>query len=154
MNNNNNHNAAERNAMKREFMPSDAEALEHVDASMNRNQAMRLLANIKSRDTHNELTKIVWADKQPCIVTTTRPSFKRHASNKNLSDGRAATDSYGRVASSWEAKRDQRDRRGYTLDETPTMQFKGSSNLPAEYYQDNEAIEAYVNTLKDNTYNG
>ena len=129
---------------------NDAEVLQYQDASDNRAQALRLLADIGARDTHNELSKIIWKDKQPTLVTTTRPNFATEG--MDLGDGGPATDATERVPSSWEAKRDRQLRRGYTLEETPVMQFKGSSNLPSEYYQDNEEIEAYIATLKDNTY--
>jgi len=133
--------------LNREFITTHLEGSEYTQEATKRSDAQRLLADVKSRDTHNELSKIVWKDKQPTLVTTTRPNFKVLADLKDLSDGGPATDATERVPSSWEAKRDAKDRRGFTLEETPTMAFKSSGQLPAHYYMDESALEAYIQSL-------
>jgi hypothetical protein len=133
--------------LNREFITTHAEGGEYTQEATNHSGAQRLLADLKSRDTHNELSKIVWKDRQPTLVTTTRPNFRVLADLEDLSDGGPATDSTERVPSSWEAKRDARDRRSFTLEETPVMAFKSSGQLPAHYYMDETALEAYVQSL-------
>jgi len=58
-----------------------------------------------------------------------------------------ATESHARQPATWEAKRDAKNRKTYTLEETQTMNFKTSGHLPAHYYMDESALEAYVESL-------
>ncbi len=73
--------------------------------------------------------KMVWADQQPTIV-------ERLLSDEFKTRGKDVT-------GNWAHLQESKNKRGYTLEETPTMSFKGSGNLPAHYYMpDAEELEA------------
>ncbi len=137
--------------MNNEFTPQDDEQAEDYQyTATNRANAMALLNKLKSRETDMS-SKIIWKDGQPTLIETTRSEFK--TPGLNLSTGTPATDqlsdntSFDRVPSLWEARLDARRRANYTLAETPTMAFKASGHLPAHYYMDESALEAYVESL-------
>ena len=124
----------------------DMEAVnEYHDYQDQRGQAIALLNKLKSRPV--QTSKVIWKDQQPTIVETTRLYYKTPGAD--LSDGSPATDTQDRVPSAWEAKLDKKRRRQYTLEETPTMQFASSGMLGPEYYVDEQALEAYINSLEN-----
>ena len=127
-----------------EFQTTDEDAQHYAVQQSNRNSAIALLNKLKSRPVHT--SKIIWKDQQPTIVETTRLHYK--TPGLDLSDGLPATDTQDRLPSSWEAKLDKKRRRQYTLEETPTMQFASSGMLGPEYYVDEDALEAYINSLE------
>ncbi len=129
---------------------NDTEVREYHDQSTNRQQALSLLKKLKAKGTTGKC--IAWLDGQPSLIETTRNNSKNVDSWTNngkrlMLHGQAASDTQVRVASEWEAKLERKRRSGYTLDETPTMAFKASGHLPAHYYMDESALEAYVESL-------
>jgi len=130
---------------------NDAEVQEYQSRETNRNEALALLKKLKARETPS-VSKVFWKDGQPTLVESTSKlnwegrltlmGFKRSESK-----GLPATESCDRVPSSWESKLERRRRANYTLEETPTMAFKASGHLPAHYYMDESALEAYVESL-------
>ncbi len=139
------------NQVRAEFAVNDTQDSYHyTDASLNRNQALRLLNKLKARETTGSC--IAWVDGQPSLIETTRNASKNvdawtNNGKRIQMTGSPATDTQDRVASEWEAKLERRRRAGYRLDETPTMAFKASGHLPAHYYMDESALEAYVESL-------
>lgn len=139
------------NQVRAEFaVNDDRESFHYTDASLNRNQALRLLAKLKAKETTGSC--IAWVDGQPSLIETTRNSSNNvdqwtNNGKRIQMTGSPATDTQDRVASEWEAKLERRRRAGYTLDETPTMAFKASGHLPAHYYMDESALESYVESL-------
>jgi hypothetical protein len=128
------------------FEFNQVEVSEYHDRASNRAQAIALLNKLKARElTHR---KIVWKDQQPTLVESTKWMMRTRGVDE--SNGRPATDTTDRVPSSWEAKRDAKNRRQFTLEETPVMQFKSSGHLPAHYYMDESALEAYIESLTKN----
>jgi hypothetical protein len=143
--------------IKNEFLTTDEDAQAYTKQQTNRDQAIALLAKLKAREAEGmAVTKIFWKDGQPTLVES---SSKMHWDSRIQAmefgrpehKGLPATDSNPRVPSSWEAKLDRKRRRQYTLAETPTMQFKSSGMLGPEYYQDEDALEAYINSLENET---
>ena len=130
--------------MQDEITFDQQEVNEYHDYQDNRAQAIALLNKLKSRPV--QTSKVIWKDGQPTIVETSRLYYKTPGTD--LSDGSPATDTQDRVPSSWEAKLDKKRRRQYTLAETPTMQFPSSGMLGPEYYVDESALEAYINSLE------
>ena len=142
-----------------EFEFNQEEVNEYHDYQDNRGQALRLLAKLKAREAEGmAVTKVFWKDQQPTLVESsskmqwdqriTALGFGR-PENKGL----PATDSNPRVPAGWEKKRDSKNRRAYTLEETPTFTFKASGHLPAHYYapyMDENEMEAYINSLTKN----
>ena len=129
---------------------NDAEVAAFQSRESNRSEALALLNKLKSQETTGSC--IAWLDAQPCIIETTRNTSKNvdawtNKGSRIQMTGSAATDTKDRVASEWEAKLDRKRRANYTLEETPTMAFKASGQLPAHYYIDETALEAYVNSL-------
>lgn len=130
---------------------NDAEVQAYQSRETNRNEALALLDKLKARE-NVAVSKVFWKDSQPTLVESTsklyweqrlvKKGFKRPEMR-----GLPATDSTPRMASGWEAKLDRRRRANYTLEETPTMAFKASGHLPAHYYMDESALEAYVESL-------
>lgn len=143
-------------AIDRDFVPSDDEAREYSMDMTNRQKAQALLAKLKAKEAQGvAVSKVFWVDGQPTLVESTSKmqwdsritalGFGR-PENKGL----PATDSNPRVPAGWEAKMDRKRRRQYTLAETPTMTFSGSAGfLGPEYYQDEEQLEAYINSLEN-----
>ena len=132
-----------------------AEVTEYHDYQDQRSQAIKLLNKLKAKEAQGmAVTEIFWLDGQPTLIQS--------SSDKNLDSrtqgvrfgrpekkGAPATDSSDRVPAGWEAKLDKKRRRQYTLEETPTMQFASSGMLGPEYYVDEAALEAYINSLED-----
>lgn len=108
-------------------------------------QAKKRLQELKARET-DTISKIIWIDHQPTLVTTTGAEFR--IQGENLSTGFPADHTQARVPSAWEAKRDLRDRKAFSLSSTDTMTFKGSKPLPLSFFADEEQTEAYVQSLK------
>ncbi len=130
---------------------NDAEVQEYQSRETNRNEAIALLKNLKTRENVS-VSKVYWKNGQPTLVeSTSKLNWEQRLAKKGFtrpeSKGVPATDSCARMASSWEAKLDRRRRANYTLEETPTMAFKASGHLPAHYYMDESALEAYVESL-------
>ena len=144
------------NQLNRDFVPTDEDAMEYTKDMTNRQQAQALLAKLKAKEAQGmAATKVFWVDGQPTLVESsskmqwdqriTKLGFGR-PENKGL----PATDSNPRVPAGWEAKMDRKRRRQYTLAETPTMTFTGSAGfLGPEYYQDEEQLEAYIQSLEN-----
>ena len=151
----NNGQMVRHNKLNREFVPTDEEAMEYTKDMTNRQKAQALLAKLKAKEAEGmATTKVFWVDGQPTLVES---SSKMHWDSRvqALGFGRPepkglpATDSNPRVPAGWEAKMERKRRRQYTLAETPTMQFKSSGMLGPEYYQDEEQLEAYINSLEN-----
>lgn len=130
------------------------EVAEYHDYQDNRGQALALLAKLKAKEAKGMgATKIFWKDQQPTLVECSSKLYwegqlkKRGFTGRPETPGVPATDANPRKAASWEKKRDSKNRRAYTLEETPTMNFKASGQLPAHYYMDESALEAYVESL-------
>lgn len=140
------------NDIRKEFaVNDDRESFHHTDQSLNRNQALALLSKLKAREDVS-VSKVFWKNGQPTLVeSTSKLNWEQRLINKGFTRpemrGLPATDSTPRMASGWEAKLDRRRRANFTLEETPTMAFKSSGHLPAHYYQDESALEAYVESL-------
>lgn len=107
------------------------------------------LAELKNREASSHiLRKVVWRDKQPTLVECTNVYTKRfEAAGTPERTGRPATDRNDRIPSTWEAKAESARRQTFTIKESPVMRFSRSGNLPAEYYADEDAVEAYIATL-------
>lgn len=133
---------------------------EYHDYADNRGRAIALLNKLKAREAQGmATTKIFWRDQQPTLVES---SSKLHWDSRIQAmgfgrpetKGLPATDSNPRVPSSWEAKRDRKNKRQFTLEETPTMTYSSDGNmLPAHYYapyMDENEMEAYINSLNKN----
>jgi len=138
------------NQLNRDFQPSDEESMDYTKDATNRQQALALLNKLKAREMTGSC--IAWLDGQPSLIETTRNSSKNvdewtNNGKRIMLHGQAASDTQVRVASEWEAKLNRKRRSGFTLDETPTMAFKASGHLPAHYYTDETALEAYVESL-------
>lgn len=140
--------------MNDQLKQNDAEVQEYQSRETNRNEAIALLDKLKNREM--AVTQVHWKNGQPTLVESSSKLYwegqltKRGFTRPEMR-GLPATDSCDRVPSSWEAKLERRRRAGYTLEETPTMAFKASGHLPAHYYMDESALEAYVASLsKDN----
>lgn len=139
------------NQIRREFaVNDDRESFHHTDQSLNRNQALRLLNKLKQKEVF--ASKVFWKDGQPTLVESTSEMqwdgrMAKMGFTRPETKGLPATDSVPRMPSSWEAKLERKRRRTFTLDETPTMAFKASGHLPAHYYMDESALEAYVASL-------
>lgn len=137
--------------MKNEFEQNEQEVQEYHDYKNNRANALALLEKLKAREAEGmAVTKVFWKDQQPTLIESSSEmqwDQRLMGFGRPETKGLPATDSNPRVASSWERKRDSKNRRGYTLDETPTMAFKSSGHLPPHYYQDETALEAYVASL-------
>lgn len=124
---------------------------EYHDHTNNRAQAIALLNKLKAKEAESDVTsKVFWKDGQPTLVTTTNDDWytrlKRYGTPENK--GLPATDAHPRIPSTWEAKLDKKRRRQYTLAETQTMQTPSSGHLPAEYYADDEQVNAYIQSLQ------
>jgi len=130
--------------MNEEINFNQAEVKQYHDRADNRSQAIALLTKLKAKET-NMITKIVWRNQQPTLVSTTRSEF--NTQGYDLGNGYPATEQYDRVPSAWEGKLESKNRQSYTLEETQTMNFKTSGHLPAHYYMDESALEAYVESL-------
>ena len=129
---------------------NDAEVQEYQSRETNRNEALALLAKLKQKEV--AISKVFWKDGQPTIVESTSEMqwdsrLIKMGFTRPETKGLPATDSVPRMPSSWEAKLERKRRRTFTLDETPTMAFKASGHLPAHYYMDESAVEAYVESL-------
>lgn len=137
--------------MKNEFEQNEQEVQEYHDYKNNRANALALLEKLKAREAEGmAVTKVFWKDQQPTLIESSSEmqwDQRLMGFGRPETKGLPATDSNPRVPSSWERKRDSKNRRGYTLDETPTMAFKSSGHLPPHYYQDETALEAYVASL-------
>ena len=139
--------------IKNEFLTTDEDAQAYTKQQTNRDQALALLAKLKAKEAESDVTsKVFWKDGQPTLVTTTNDDWytrlKRYGTPENK--GLPATDDHPRIPATWEAKLDRKRRRQYTLAETPTMTFTGSAGfLGPEYYQDEEQLEAYINSLEN-----
>jgi len=137
-----------------EFEYNEAEVKDYHDYQDNREQAKRLLANLKARESKGMgTTKIFWKDGQPTLVECSSRLYWESQLKKRGFVGRPeypalpATQSYPRKPATWEAKLEAKNRRTYTLEETQTMNFKTSGHLPAHYYMDESVLEAYVESL-------
>jgi hypothetical protein len=133
---------------------NEAEVKQYHDYQDNRGQALALLAKLKAKEAEGMgITKVFWKDQQPTIVECSSRLYwegqlkKRGFTGRPESSSVPATNSNVRKPASWEAKRDEKNRRTYTLEETQTMNFKTSGHLPAHYYMDESALEAYVESL-------
>lgn len=119
----------------------------------NRSRAIALLNKLKAREAQGMgCTKVFWKDQQPTLVECSSRMYwetqlKKHNFGRPENPALPATDSHVRQPASWEAKRDAKNRRAFTLEETPVMSFKSSGHLPAHYYMDESALEAYVESL-------
>ena len=126
------------------------------DYQDNRGQAIALLNKLKAREAEGMgCSKVFWTDNQPTRVECSSPLHWESQLKKRGFTGRPespcvpATDANPRKPASWEAKRDRKNIRPYTLAETPTMTFSSNSGmLSPEYYQDEEQLEAYINSLE------
>lgn len=130
---------------------NEYEVKRYHDYQDNRKQAIALLEKLKTKQMRlggMQASKVIWKDAQPTLVETTRYDGKFKTDGANLSASSPADGMLDRVPSAWEAKLDRKRRRQYTLAETPTMTFKSSGHLPAEYYQEEEQLEAYINSLE------
>ena len=134
---------------------NEIEVKQYHDYQDNRAQAQALLAKLKAKEAEGMgCTKVFWKDAQPTLVQCSSKMYWEAQLKKRGFDGRPenvglpATDSHPRVAAGWEAKLDRRRRAAYTLAQTQTMTFKSSGHLPAEYYQEEEQLEAYINSLE------
>lgn len=142
--------------IKNEFLTTDEDAQAYTKQQTNRDQALALLAKLKAKEAQGmAVSKVFWKDGQPTLVESsskmqwdsriTAMGFGR-PENKGL----PATDTHPRIPATWEARMDKKRRRQYTLAETPTMTFSGSAGfLGPEYYQDEEQLEAYINSLEN-----
>ena len=140
------------NQVRAEFaVNDDRDAFHYTDASLNRNRALRLLNELKSRESDGmAVSKVFWKNGQPTLIESSNQLYwesKLQPFGRPESKGLPATEHCARVPSSWESKLDRRRRANFTLDETPTMAFKASGHLPAHYYQDESALESYVESL-------
>ena len=141
--------------MNDQTQQNDAEVQEYQDRESNRNEALSLLAKLKSKEMTGSC--VAWLNGQPSLIETTRNSSKNVDSWTNNGKriqmtGSPATDTQDRVASEWEAKLDRRRKTTFTLDDTPTMTFAASGHLPAHYYapyMDENEMEAYINSLNN-----
>ena len=124
---------------------------EYHDYTDNRANALALLKKLNAREAEGmAVTKIFWKDQQPTLVQSSSEMYweaRLQPLGRPETKGLPATDSNPRVASSWERKRDSKNRRAFTMEDTPTMSFKTSGQLPAHYYMDESALEAYVESL-------
>jgi hypothetical protein len=140
--------------IKSEFFTTDEEAQHYTKQQTNRDQAIALLKKLKAREAEGMgVSKVYWRDGQPTLVES---SSKLHWDKRLEPFGRPenkglpATNSNPRVPAGWESKFDRKRRRQYTLAETPTMTFASASGmLSPEYYQDEEQLEAYINSLEN-----
>ena len=140
------------NNMNNQEQPNDKEVKEYQARASSRNEATALLAELKAREDV-AVSKVFWKDGQPTLVeSTSKTQWEQRLINRGFvrpeTKGLPATESGGRVASGWESKLERKRRSNFTLDETPTMAFKSSGHLPVHYYQDESAIEAYIESLK------
>ena len=138
------------NKLNRDYQPTDEESMEYIKGATNRQQAQALLNKLKQKEVF--VSKVFWKDGQPTLVeSTSEMQWDRRLIKMGFTrpetKGLPATDSCARMPSSWEAKLERKRRRTFTLDETPTMAFKASGHLPAHYYMDESALEAYVESL-------
>ena len=126
---------------------------EYHDYTDNRAQAIALLNRLKAREAEGmAATKVFWKDQQPTLVeSSSKMQWDQRIMTLGFgrpeNKGLPATDSNPRVPSGWERKRDSKNRRAFTMEDTPTMSFKASGQLPAHYYMDESALEAYVESL-------
>ena len=134
----------------------EKEALEYTKQQTNRDKAIALLAKLKAKEAEGmSVSKVFWKDGQPTLVESSSKMqwdsrLQSMGFGRPENKGLPATDSNPRVPAGWEAKLDRKRRRQYTLAETPTMTFSGSAGfLGPEYYQDEEQLEAYINSLEN-----
>jgi len=137
--------------MSDQLQQNDAEVQEYQSRQSNRNEALNLLTKLKSREADGMVvSKVFWKNGQPTLVESSNRLYwesKLQPFGRPENKGLPATDNCNRVPSSWEPKLDRRRRANHTLSETPTMAFKASGHLPAHYYQDETALESYVESL-------
>ena len=132
----------------------DQEAVnEYHDYQDHRAQAIALLNKLKARETV-AVSKVFWKDGQPTLVESTSKMnwdarITKLGFGRPENKGLPATDTHPRIPATWEARMDKKRRRQFTLEETPTMQFAKSSMLGPEYYVDEDALEAYINSLEN-----
>ena len=132
----------------------EKEALEYTKQQTNRDKAIALLAKLKAKEAEGMgASKVYWKDGQPTLVeSSSKMQWEARLApfGRPENKGLPATDANPRVPAGWEAKLDRKRRRQYTLAETPTMAFaSASSMLSPEYYQDEEQLEAYINSLEN-----
>ena len=144
------------NKLNRDFVPTDEEAMEYTKDMTNRQQAQALLAKLKAKEAQGmAASKVFWVDGQPTLVESSSQMqwdsrIQALGFGRPETKGLPATDVNPRKPAGWEAKMDRKRRRQYTLAETPTMTFSGSAGfLGPEYYQDEEQLEAYINSLEN-----
>jgi len=142
--------ANETRELTRDFLPTDQESMDYTKDTTNRQEAQAVIDKLNKIPIKTSC--VAWVDGQPCRITSTRDSSKfvdawTNNGKRIMKEGSPATDTEDRVPSEWENKMHYGRKRGYTLDETPTMAFKSSGHLPPHYYQDETALEAYVASL-------
>jgi hypothetical protein len=126
---------------------------EYHDYQDHRAQAKRLLDKLKAKEAEGvAVSKVFWRNGQPTLVESTSKMqwdsrIQALGFGRPENPGLPATNVNPRKPAGWEAKRDRKNRRAYTLEETPVMNFKASGHLPAHYYMDESALEAYVESL-------
>jgi hypothetical protein len=137
----------------KELEYNETEIKEYHDYADNRAQAQRLLAELKAKESKGmAVTKVFWRNQQPTLVESSSKMqwdsrIQALGFGRPENKGLPATNSNPRVPAGWEKKRDSKNRQTYTLEETQTMNFKTSGHLPAHYYMDESALEAYVESL-------
>lgn len=133
---------------------NEVEVKQYHDYQDNRAQALALLAKLKAKEAQGmAVSKVFWKDAQPTLVQSSSKMqwdsrIQALGFGRPENKGRPATNSNPRTPAGWEAKLDRRRRAAYTLAQTQTMTFKSSGHLPAEYYQEEEQLEAYINSLE------
>lgn len=139
--------------IKNEFLTTDEDAQAYTKQQTNRDQALALLAKLKAKEAEGmAVSKVFWKDGQPTLVESSSKMYwdkRLEPFGRPETKGLPATDANPRKPAGWEAKLDRKRRRQYTLAETPTMTFASASGmLSPEYYQDEEQLEAYINSLE------
>jgi hypothetical protein len=131
---------------------------EYHSYTNNRAKAIALLKKLKAKEAQGmAATKVFWRDGQPTLVESSSKlqwdsRIQALGFGRPENKGLPATNSNPRVPAGWEPKFDRKRRRQYTLAETPTMTFAGSSGfLGPEYYQDEEQLEAYIQSLENDS---
>ena len=137
--------------MKDEINFNQAEVNDYHERADKRSQTIALLTKLKAREAEGmAVSKVYWKNQQPTLIESSSRLYwesKLRPYGKPESKGLPATDSNPRVEATWERRMERKNRQSYTLEETQTMNFKTSGHLPAHYYMDESALEAYVESL-------